>query len=405
MTTSPGWPVSLVIRDVRLVDGVADEPRDAVDVLVAGDRIHAVETHDAARPMPPDVRIVDGAGATLLPGLIDCHAHYTIDATVPDGFETFRHDPETTIVLRSAGMARRAIEAGVTTARSAGSPRNLDVVLRDAIERGDVPGPRLLAAGPALTITGGHGWLFGREADGEAEFVRAVRANVRDGADVIKVVSSEAAMLTTAVAGVEEMTQGEIEAVVREAERLRRRVLSHAQGSESVIRSARAGVASVEHAFLADDAALEVLAASGAFLVPTLVVTDVWHHLPDLSPAARLRQDVIEGHHRRSAEAAIALGIRTATGTDCGVRGVMPDMVAREVRLLNEHGRGVMDAIRSATAWAAELLGLDAEIGTVEVGKRADLLLVEGDPLADLRRLERVRAVVKAGDVVHAVAA
>jgi imidazolonepropionase-like amidohydrolase len=93
--------VSLVIRNVRLVDGVADEPRDAVDVLVAGDRIHAVETHDAARSMPPDTRIVEGAGATLLPGLIDCHAHYTIDATVPDGFETFRHDPETTIVLRS----------------------------------------------------------------------------------------------------------------------------------------------------------------------------------------------------------------------------------------------------------------------------------------------------------------
>lgn len=405
MTTAPGGPASLLIRNVRLVDGVGDEARDGMDVRVGSERIDAVEAHDPHRPIPGDAIVIDGAGATLLPGLIDCHAHYTIDATVPDGFETFRHDAETTIVLRSAGVARRAIEAGVTTARSAGSPRNLDVVLRDAIDRGDVAGPRILAAGPALTITGGHGWLFGREADGEAEFVRAVRANVRDGADVIKVVSSEAAMLTTAVAGVEEMTQAEIEAVVREAARLRRRVLSHAQGSESVVRSARAGVASVEHAFLADRAALEVLAESGAFLVPTLAVTDVWKHLEDLSTAARQRQEVIEGHHRRSAETAIALGIRTATGTDCGVRGVMPDMVAREVRLLNEHGRSAMDAIRSATAWAAELLGLDGEIGTVEPGKQADLVLVEGDPLADLRRLEQVRAVVKAGAVVHRRAA
>ncbi len=405
MTTAPGGPVSLLIRNVRLVDGVADEPQDAMDVVIGAEQIERVEPHDAGLDVPADVDVIDGAGATLLPGLIDCHAHYTIDATVPDGFETFRHDPETTIVLRAAGMARRAIEAGVTTARSAGSPRNLDVVLRDAIDHGDVPGPRLLAAGPALTITGGHGWLFGREADGEAEFVRAVRANVRDGADVIKVVSSEAAMLTTAVAGVEEMTQAEIEAVVREAARLRRRVLSHAQGSESVVRSARAGVASVEHAFLADEAALEVLAASGAFLVPTLAVTDVWHSLPDLSPAARQRQDLIEGHHRRSAETAIGLGIRTATGTDCGVRGVMPDMVAREVRLLHEHGRSAMDAIRSATSWAAELLGIGDDVGTIEAGKRADVVLVDGDPLRDLRRLEQVRAVIKAGSVVHRPAA
>jgi imidazolonepropionase-like amidohydrolase len=278
------------------------------------------------------------------------------------------------------------------------------MVLRDAIEAGHVPGPRILAAGPALTITGGHGWQFGREADGEAEFVRAVRTNVRDGADVIKVVASEAAMLTTAVAGVEEMTQREIEAVVREAARLRRRVLSHAQGSEAVVRSARAGVASVEHAFLADEAALEVLADSGAFLVPTLAVTDVWRDLAGLTPAARARQSVLEGHHRRSAETAIRLGIRTATGTDCGVRGVMPDMVAREVRLLHEHGRTAIDAIRSATVWAAELLGIDEEVGTLAVGKVADLVLVDGDPLADLRRLEAVRVVVREGAVVHRAA-
>lgn len=400
-----------VISNVRLIDGVGDEARAGVDVLVEGDRITGIEPHSPSRaaggegPSGDDNAVIDGAGRTLLPGLIDCHSHYTIDATVEDGFETFRHDPDTTIVLRAAGMARRALEAGVTTTRSAGSPRNFDVILRDAIDAGFVPGPRILAAGPALTITGGHGWLFGREADGELEFRRAVRANVRDGADVIKVVSSEAAMLTTAVAGVEEMTEGEIRAAVEEAARLRRRVLSHAQGSEAVVRSARAGVASVEHAFLADEAALSVLAESGAFLVPTLAVTDVWHHLVGLSPAARARQDVIEGYHRRSTETAIRLGIRTATGTDCGVRGVMPDMVAREVRLLHEHGRSAMDAIRSATSWAAELLGFQDTIGVVEVGKRADLLLVEGDPLTDIGALANARVVVKGGRVVHRAAA
>ena len=239
--------------------------------------------------------------------------------------------------------------------------------------------------------------------DGEAEFIRAVRANVRDGAEVIKVVASEAAMLTDADngAGGAEMTEGEIRAVVDEAARLRRRVLAHAQGGEAVRRAARAGVASVEHAFLADEADLEVLAKSGATLVPTLSVTDVFRTMPGLSPASRARQDLIEGLHRRSCETAIRLGIPLATGTDCGVRGVMPDMVAREVRLIAEHGASAMAAIRAATSHAARLLGLEDEIGTVEVGKRADLLLVDGDPLADLRCLERVRLVVQGGVAVR----
>jgi imidazolonepropionase-like amidohydrolase len=388
-------------RGVRLIDAVADQARDDVDVVVDDGRIDSIEATTATPPSGDDAVLIDGAGLTLLPGLIDCHAHYPIDPTVEDGFLQFRQDADTTIALRAAREARRALEAGITTTRSAGSPGRFDMVLRDAIEAGYVPGPRLLAAGPALTITGGHGWLFGVEVDGEAEFVRAARANVRDGADVIKVVASEAAMLTPSDngAGGPEMTEGEISAVVAEAARLRRRVLAHAQGGESVQRAARAGVASVEHAFLAEESDLEVLARSGAMLVPTLSVTNVTHSIEGLTPAARERQDLIERLHRRSCETAIRLGIPVATGTDCGVRGVMSDMIAREVRLLHDHGASAIQAIRAATATAARLLRLEDEIGTVEVGKRADLLLVEGDPLGDLRCLERVRAVVKAGEL------
>ncbi len=395
----------VVIRGARVIDGVGDTARTDLDVIVTGDLISAIEPADPARPIPPDATVIDGSGATLLPGLIDCHAHYTIDPTVEDGFALYDFESVEKLVLRAAGMARRALEGGVTTARSAGSPANLDVVLSAAIDAGQVAGPRMLAAGPALTITGGHGYQFGREADGPLEFVKAVRANVRDGAEVIKIVSSEAAMLTSRVAGVEEVTLEELEAVVAEARRLQRRVLSHAQNSEAVRRSALAGVASVEHAFLADDAALETLLETGTTLVPTLTVTDVWKDLPGLTDAQRERQREIERLHRRSCESAIRLGIDVATGTDTGVRGVMPEMVWREIFLLNDHGLSAMGAIQAATSRAATLLGLEAEIGTIEPGKRADLILVDGDPLQDLRRLERPRLVMQAGRLVPLAAA
>lgn len=388
----------LIIRGAQLIDGLVDTPQSGIDIVVEDDRIAAVEPTDPNRH--GDATLIDGDGMTVLPGLIDCHVHYTVDPTVEDGFLLYRAESPEQLVLRAAGMARRALESGVTTARSAGSAANLDVVLSAAIAARQVAGPRLLAAGPALTITGGHGHQFGREADGVLAFVKAVRANVRDGAEVIKVVSSEAAMLTSSVAGVEEVSEDELRAVVQEAARLHRRVLSHAQNSESVRRSARAGVASVEHAFLADESALETLVETGTTLVPTLVVTDVWRDLPGLTAAKRERQDEIERLHRRSCETAIRLGVEVATGTDTGVRGVMPDMVWREVILLHDHGASAMQAIKSATSTAARLVGVADTAGTIEVGKLADLILVDGDPLADLRRLARPRYVMQAGQLV-----
>jgi len=398
----------LLFEDVRLIDGIADAARASVDVLVIGHRIAAIESADpAARDLMlraqnaqgVDVRRIPGAGRTLLPGLIDCHAHYLMDATAPRMFETEERDPDSLVILRGARAARQALAAGITTARSAGAPRALDIPLSQAIDAGDVPGPRHIPAGRALTITGGHGWRFGIQADGELALRAAVRANVRDGARVIKAVASEAAMLTSGVAGVQELTEDELRAIVDEAARLRCRVLAHAQGNDAVRAAARAGVASVEHAFLADEATLEVLAASGATLVPTLSVTDVWRTLPGLTDAQRQRQTVIEGLHRRSCETAVRLGIPLATGTDTGVRGVLPDMVGREIRLLHEHGLGAMDAIKSATSTAARLLGVDDEFGSIRVGHVADLLLVDGDPLVELDRLATPSLVVQAGQV------
>jgi imidazolonepropionase-like amidohydrolase len=406
--------MSIEIRDVRVVDGVANTARDHVDVAVDGERISAIEPHDPTRaePRPADAAgpsaatTIDGAGRTLVPGLIDAHAHYTFDPT-EGSIGTILRRSDADIVLAAAGHAATALEAGVTTARGAGSLRNLEVALRDAIQAGLVPGPRILTAGTAVGITGGHGYQFGLEADDVVSFVTATRRVVRDGADVVKVIASEAAMLTTTglagsrtVSGRPELTLHELRAVVETASELGVTVMSHAQDAESVRRSAVAGVASVEHAWLADRPALEALAASGAFLVPTMVVVDVNRTLGGMTVAQRERQDMLERRQRASTETAIELGIPIAAGTDTGEVGVTADMVWREVMLLHDHGLSPMAAIKAATSAAAHLLGLDGDLGTIEVGKLADLVLVDGDPTNDLRRLATPALVIQGGRIV-----
>jgi imidazolonepropionase-like amidohydrolase len=402
-----------VFSNVRLIDGIADAAREGVDVVVDDDRITAIVPNGTAWPdiagepngIPPVV--FDWPDTTLLPGLIDVHAHYTFDPT-EGSIATIARRSDAEILLAAEGHAARALRSGVTTARGAGSIRNLELVLRDRIAAGQSPGPRLVAAGSAIGITGGHGHQFGIEADGEAAQIRAVGQMVRNGADVIKIVASEAAMLTTTglapgalVNGNPELIESEIKAIVDEARRFGLRVMSHAQGSDSVIASARGGVDSVEHAWLADRSAMEVLAATGAFLVPTLIVTDVNRHLPGLTPIQRERQDLIERRHRESCEVAIELGVPVATGTDTGEVGVTADLLWREIGLLHAHGASPMAAIGAATSAAARLLGLDAEIGSVTPGRRADLVLVHGDPLADLTVLAAPAIVMQGGRIVH----
>lgn len=408
-----------VFERVGVIDGIGAMPLDAMDVVVEGSRIAVVRSHgdgapdDGQTPPGPDGREFrfDGRGMTLLPGLIDAHAHYTFDPEEGD-LAVIGRRSDAEIVLAAAGHAAAALRAGITSARGAGSIRGLERPLRDAIAAGRVPGPRLVAAGLAIGITGGHGHAFGVEADHVDALREATIGQIRAGSDVIKIVASEAAMLTTTglapgaiVNGAPELTEAQIAAIVQEARRAGLRVMSHAQGPESVVASARGGADSVEHAWLADEAALEVVAASGAALVPTLVVTDVNRDLPGLTRVQRERQDLIEIRHRASCEAAIRLGIPIVAGTDTGEVGVTADMVWREIALIRDHGASAMDAVRAGTSRAAALLGIEDEVGAISAGRVADLFLVEGDPLEDLRRLSRPALVLQGGRAVGGVMA
>ncbi len=384
-----------IFHNSRLIDGASDTARDGIDIIVEGALIQRIEP---TRPRnPSEGRIIESAGKTLLPGLIDCHAHYTLDPWSADPFNKVWGESGAVAITYAARAARTALQAGITTTRDAGAPRQLNFALRDAIAKGFIPGPRILAPGCAITITGGHGRLFGVEADGMDALQQAVRAQMRDGADVIKIVASEAAMLTGPEAAVEEMSQEEITMLAGEARRRGLRIFSHAQNSISVIRSARAKVNSVEHAFLASKEAIGELRANDVTLVPTLAVTEVTLERDDLTPMFRERMLRIRDRHWASCEEAIRLGVDVVASTDCGEPQIFPNLLWRDIRLLHERGLSKMAAIQGATSRAAALLGVDQTVGSIQAGKQADLILVDGDPLEDMSALARVSFVMQAG--------
>ena len=391
--------MAVIFHNCRLIDGIDEMPRDNCDVIVDGNSIAAVQ--NAREWSSSEHRVVPAADSTLLPGLIDCHSHYVLDPWSVNPFEEAKKEPDAVVILRAARNARLALEAGVTTTRDAGAPRQLNFALRDAIDAGLIPGPRMLAPGLAITITGGHGFMFGIEADGIDGLQKAVREQMRGGADVIKIVASEAAMLTTAAAGVEELTQKEIEILVQEARRRGLRIFSHAQNPTSLIRSARAGVDSVEHGFLASPEAIAILKECGTTLVPTLTVTAATLERSEISSTYRQRILEIRKLHWASCEEAIRQGGKVVSGTDCGVPGILPNMLWREICLLHERGLSRMDAIRAATSLASELLGIDTRVGSIQPGKQADVILVHGNPLEDLSCLNTVELVMKAGSILH----
>jgi imidazolonepropionase-like amidohydrolase len=402
--------VRLVIEAVRVIDGIAHRTLDDMDVVVDGDRITAVVRYGTPLEGPLEglaVQVIDGRDRTLLPGLIDAHAHYTFDPT-EGSLQAIAERRDAEILESAEGHAAVAFRAGITTARGAGSIRGLELVLRNRIAAGLTVGPRIVAAGTAIGAPDGHGIGFGVGARGAAALAAATNAVIDGGADVVKIVASEAAMLTTTghadtrdVFGRPELDEAEVRAIVTVAHQRGLRVMAHAQDSESVSLCARAGVDSIEHAWLADRAAIETMAKHGTTLVPTLAVTDVNRTLAGLTPIQRERQDLIEARHRASCEMAIELGVPLATGTDTGEVGVTADMVWREIALLVAHGATPMAAIKAATSGAARLLGLEAEVGRVAPGYRADLVLVDGDPLADVATLGRPVEVFAGGRSVN----
>ena len=393
-------PSSFLLRDVTLVDGTGADPVPGQAVVVEGRRIAWTGPSDSAPSTSPEA-VVDGGGRTVLPGLINCHVHLCNDGA-PDLFAQVMGDSIPVATLRAARSALETLHSGVTSVRDCGAADEIVVELAKAIDRGMVPGPRIQAAGRVITMTGGHGHFIGREADGPDEVRKAVRTEIKAGAGVIKVMAT-GGVLTPGVSPTQTaLLPEELAVVAQEAHNSGRRVATHAIGGTGILNALRAGIDSIEHGFYLDDESLDLAVSQGAFLVPTMLAVDriIRNGLAEGIPAWVVDKAEREAHKQReSFAAAVSSGMRVAAGTDAGTPFNGHGDLALELALMVENGLTPMQTLLSATRNAAENLGMLHEIGTLEVGKLADLVVVDGDPVADISATGRVTLVVKDGVV------
>lgn len=386
---SPARGSSIVaIRDVRIVDGLG-QALERGTVVINRDRIAAA---GPARQVavPRGARLVDGRGLTLLPGLIDCHVHLCLGGE-PDVVAAVRNEPPALTLLKAARFARRTLEAGFTTVRDVGARDHAIFALKQAIADGVMPGPRIHAAGLVICMTGGHAAFIGRQADGPAEVLQAVREQLAAGADVVKFIASGGVLTPGTSPDRAQLTVEELAAGMEEARRAGRRVASHAHGAEGIKNAVRAGTHSIEHATLMDDEAGALMRTHGVFMVPTLsalATTAACGPACGVPDTAVAKARGMQARHEASFKKAHRSGIPIAMGTDAGTPFNHHGENAQELTRMVALGMSPMEALQAATSAAAELLGLRQVIGTVEAGKIADLLLVEGNPLKRIELLQ-----------------
>ena len=398
-----------VFTGVRLIDGTGAAPVDAAAVVIeAGTFTYAGPAH--SRPAATDETVIDLGGRTLLPGFFDCHVHFLMDSNADFTGRLLRNQPTLTVFERARRM-RETLHAGVTTVRDLGG---IDAGYREAVALGLIEGPRLNVALRLISHTGGHADFrlpsgfdpselvgpFSELADDQAQARLATRRLLRDGADVIKVCASGGVNSPSDQPEDEGLTTAEIAAVVEEANRHRGwPVAAHAQGTQGIKNALRGGVSSIEHGYLVDNEGIDLLLEKGTFLVPTLSTFHVegGQYAPGgLEKKRRLAETAME----RLAEA-VRQGVKVALGTDSGV--VPHGRNLRELGHLVELGMPALAAIRAGTLHAAQLLRLDESLGTIEPGKIADLVVCDGNPVADVGLLgepDNVVLVVQGGSII-----
>ncbi|MFN8580998.1 MAG: amidohydrolase family protein [Gemmatimonadaceae bacterium] len=401
-------PRHVAVRAAHLIDPAHATTIDNAVVLIDGDTITAVGSKLA---VPAGYQVIDLGASTVLPGMIDVHTHLTSQRT--EYYEgLFRRSPIDVAVTAHVN-ARKTLEAGFTSVRDVGAPEYVDVALRNAIDRGDIPGPRMAVATMALSATGGHGDLngfspylsessLGGPVDGIDAIRKRIRQNVKYGANLIKFTAGAGVLSEEESVGAPQFSQDEMNALVAEATMWDKKVAAHAHGAEAIKRAIKAGVASVEHAGLIDEEGVQLALQHGTYLVPD-ILTDEWilAHGKEMGLPDKImeKERVLRVNQNANWGRAIKAGVKFAFGTDAGV--YPHGLNAKQFGYLRQLPLTPMQMIQMATVNAADLMGWSKKVGDLSKGKFADLIAVPGNPLTDVTELERVSFVMKGGDVVR----
>ena len=396
---------NLIIEDTRLIDGTGAQPKEKVSVVIQKGKIRSVQQTELTSDQRRGAEIISGTGKTFMPGLMDCHVHLSGQATA-SAYERYLDPPPQVQLLRAANDAYDALASGFTTVRDAGTFGGVPIALRMAIADKVIMGPRIYAAGDALSQSNGHGdwhvfpynWVKDMQprawlVDGVDECRKAVRLNFRQGADLIKVFLAAGGVTNTPedLESYPEFSLDELNAIVDEAHRREKRVAAHVTGAPSVLHGLEAGVDTMEHGRIGpDQELLEKISEAGVFLCPTLSIYywistegEKWGVFPGGIEAAKQEME----EQFKMVGMAKELGVKLASSTDSGSKFGKGNL-AKELELMVESGLTPLESIVAATRTAAECIGIEKSVGTIEEGKKADFLLVEGDPTKDIRILQ-----------------
>ncbi len=407
-------PPAVYVKAGHLFDATSNNVRDNVIMEIQGERIAKIGPASQIA-IPSGAEIIDLSQAWVLPGLIDCHTHLSFRADQYNPINQVKLGPFV-YGFYSVVNAARTLQAGFTSVRDVGSPPFLAVDLRRTIDEGFIPGPRIVASGPALSITGGHGDMNGfapavsnmmypteRDfsiVDSPDEMRHAVRAQIKYGVDVIKILATGGVLSQGDKPGAEQLTYDEMKVAVDEAHRTGRKVAAHAHGTEGIKDAVRAGVDSIEHGSLLDAEGIEMMKARGTYLVADIYNDDyiLGKAVEFGLPQENVDKEKMVGRLQRENFAkAVAAGVKIAFGTDAGVYPHGDN--ARQFHYMVKFGMTPAGAIRAATSSAADLIDRAKDLGTLEEGKYADLIAVPSSPLDKIEVLEHVSFVMKGGKV------
>src|SRR6266498_2651529 len=409
----------IALKAERLFDGKSKAFLHNGVVLIQGDKIADVGSNLA---IPSGAQVIDLGDATLAPGFMDAHTHLTLDYSGDYNVRRL-HELDLNVseqAIRATTFARATVEAGFTTVRDlgsrfVGSREFVDVALRNSINKGVIVGPRMLVATKGVGATGGHfdptsgfrDFLFGREPDytdgianGPEEIRKAVRFEVKNGADVIKAAVSGGVLSLADEVDTPQFTSAEMTALVDESHRLRKKVAVHCHGDQAAREAIEAGVDSIEHGSFMKPETLTLMKQKGTFLTPTLMASEyIMSKIDSYPPALQVKARAATAARSEMFRNAVRIGVKISFGTDAAV--FPHGQNAKEFKLMVDLGMTPMDALRSATSTDAELLGIAQKVGTLEKGKLADIVAMPGDPASDITATERVFFVMKEGKIVR----